>query len=202
MIVNALGIDQNTLLVECGEKAWNNICPNNIFLWGEEVDYSVVDIFTKLIASLLIYDLNGRLRKNAVEEWKDMIQNWSAYALPISGLIFSRIVHAIVYILILLATGVLFVGENEITFIILNFLKVLFLVEFHKLTPVLHYVTKGIASPNDDGRKLFLSYLASGCRNSPECLSKYGTEGPCINFLGYIANVIMFFGFIWIFTCV
>lgn len=202
MIVNALGMDQNTLEVGCGEMAWNNICPNNIFSWDEEVDYSVVDIFTKLIAALLIYNLNGRLRKNAVEEWKDMIQNWSVYALPISGLIFSRIVHAIVYISILLATGVLFIGENEITFIILNFLKVLFLVEFHKLTPVLHYVTKGIASSNDDGRKLFLSYLASGCRKSPECLSRHGTEGPCINFLGYIANMIMVFGFIWIFTCV
>jgi hypothetical protein len=124
-----------------------------------EVNYKLI---AKFAGTILFYHLNAVLKTDLIEGFEAMKINWCSYAIPKAGLLATRAVLTVNYTLLLFTTLVLFFQSNDLPDILLNCLAMEFLILFDLDFTKFHKVEHGIATNNDFGRKIFLSYIASG----------------------------------------
>jgi len=182
---------------------WQQFCPSSLYELHKSSHPTSEFIYkysTKFIAAALLFLLNGQLRASAKEECKQFRINWSSYALPKTGLIWSRLQNSMSYALVILTTIVLFFQDPSLQSLVLNCLAMVFLMKVDDELANYNKVNNGIGTTNDNGRKILLSYIASGVRNSDKMESCYNSISTKIGV--HIFVQLIFLAYVWTFTCV
>jgi hypothetical protein len=178
-------------------------CPSSVYELHSStrpISEIIYKYSTKVIAWALLFLLNGQLKSGSAEECKQFRTNWSSHALPTTGLIWSRVQNLMSYHLIILTTIVLFFQDPSLQSLVLNCLAMVFLMKVDDELAKYHKVNNGIGTTNDNGRKILMSYIASGVRNSDkiEKFYEWKTTKYTIQFFLHLT----LFAYIWTFTCV
>ena len=75
-----------------------------------------------------------------------------------------------------------------------------FIISFHRDFSETHKVKHGIATINDGGRKILLSYIASGARDTGGIDENMASKK--IEKLIYFLGILISLGYVWVFNCV
>jgi len=184
-------------------KNKNKFCPQGIFdmPYGEISSPEFYYIYvTKFAALILSYYLNAVLKADFNKGKEIFSKNWTSRALSVKGLFGGRLQNIFSYILVLLTTVVLFFQSNTLPDILLNCIAIAFIISFHRDFGETIKVEHGIAPINDGGRKLFLSYIASGARDTDEIDKNMASKK--IDGLIYFLGCVVALGYVWVFDCV
>jgi len=180
------------------------ICPVSAYdlMFGEGFSTHEINHFwvIKIAGALSIAFLKAQLLSDAEDEWDNFGMNWSNKALPKLGLIFSRIQNAFVFMLIMVTTVILFLEDPTFTGILLNCVAMQFILQVDDLITGYIKVAMGIATENDAGRKLFLSYIASGIRKDKK-MEKF-LNLPFIKSSIQLLRQLLLLFIVWTFMCV
>jgi len=184
-------------------KNKNKFCPQGIFdtHYGEMSSSEIYYIHvTKFATLILSYYLNEVLKADFKKGKEIFSKNWTSKALSTKGLFASRLQNVFSYILVLLTTVVLFFQSDTLPDILLNCIAMAFIISFHRDFGETIKVENGIATINDGGRKILLSYIASGARDTEEIDKNMASKH--IERLVYFLGCVVALGYVWVFDCV
>jgi hypothetical protein len=183
-----LARDPETYVYLSEEEFLHNLCPFAFHSVGEGTATADIihAILLKLTSGALLWHLHGCLRQAADDEWEIFKINWQCHALPKHGLLWSRVQNTVVFYLVIFTTIILFFQGRNFADMFLNYLAMDFLMNIDDDLAEVHQVPQGIGTLNDSGRKIVLSYIASGVRDTTKMETFFDRFSSYFSTFGYI----------------
>jgi hypothetical protein len=180
-------------------EVMNNLCPEPLTIFPTRSPHlNWYNVGTKTASVILLAFLYINMKVDVVEQMKKFRINWQNLAIPKKGMFASRFTNSMAFALIILSTVTLFYQQSDFGDLLLNFMAMQFIMSFDEDLEEKRRVKLGIATSNDGGRKLLLSYVANGIRDTNQMNSFLNKSSPLIFAM---MNLFMFVIYVWVFYC-
>jgi len=180
-------------------EVMNNLCPEPLTIFPTRSTHlNWYNVGTKTASVILLAFLYINMKVDEVEQMKKFRINWQNLAIPRKGMFASRFTNSMAFGLIILSTVTLFYQQSDFGDLLLNFMAMQFIMSFDEDLEEKRKVKLGIATSNDGGRKLLLSYVANGIRDTNQMNSLLNKTSPLIFAM---MNLGMFLIYVWVFYC-